>query len=137
MLNADINIRVRYAETDRMGYVYYGNYATYYEVGRVEALRKLGMSYKEMEDQGIMLPVLSFNIKYFKPAYYDDLLTIKTSITEMPNTRIKFEYECYNEKNELLNKGDTTLVFINASSNKPCMAPDWFLEKIKPFFINT
>lgn len=137
MLNTDINIRVRYAETDRMGYVYYGNYATYYEVGRVEALRKLGMSYKEMEDQGIMLPVLSFNIKYFKPAYYDDLLTIKTSITEMPNTRIKFEYECYNEKNELLNKGDTTLVFINASSNKPCMAPDWFLEKIKPFFINT
>lgn len=137
MLNADINIRVRYAETDRMGYVYYGNYATYYEVGRVEALRKLGMSYKEMEDQGIMLPVLSFNIKYFKPAYYDDLLTIKTSITEMPNTRIKFEYECYNEKNELLNKGDTTLVFINASSNKPCMAPEWFLEKIKPFFINT
>jgi acyl-CoA thioester hydrolase len=131
MLNADINIRVRYAETDRMGYVYYGNYATYYEVGRVEALRKLGMSYKEMEDQGIMLPVLSFNINY------DDLLTIKTSITEMPNTRIKFEYECYNEKNELLNKGDTTLVFINASSNKPCMAPDWFLEKIKPFFINT
>ena len=95
MLNADINIRVRYAETDKMGYVYYGNYATYYEVGRVEALRKLGMSYKEMEDEGIMLPVLSFNIKYFKPAFYDDLLTIKTSITEMPNTRIKFEYECY------------------------------------------
>ena len=93
------------------------------------------MSYKEMEDEGIMLPVLSFNIKYFKPAFYDDLLTIKTSITEMPNTRIKFEYECFNEKKELLNKGDTTLVFINAQSNKPCMAPNWFIGKIKPFFI--
>ena len=134
MLSADIEIRVRYAETDRMGYVYYGNYATYYEVGRVEALRKLGMSYKEMEDEGILLPVLSFNIKYFKPAFYDDLITVKTTITELPNTRIKFEYECYNEKKELLNKGETTLVFINANSNKPCMAPDWFMEKIKPFF---
>jgi acyl-CoA thioester hydrolase len=86
----ETNLRVRYAETDRMGYVYYGNYAGYYEVGRVEALRSLGMSYREMEDSGIMLPVLTYSIKYFKPSYYDDLLTIQTIIPEIPGTRIKF-----------------------------------------------
>jgi acyl-CoA thioester hydrolase len=134
MLIAETQVRVRYAETDRMGYVYYGNYATYYEVGRVEALRKLGLSYREVEDKGILLPVLSFTIKYIKPAFYDDLLTIKTTIPELPNTRITFQYECYNQNNELLNKGETTLVFVNANTQKPCLAPEWFLTKIKPYY---
>lgn len=134
MYSSETKVRVRYAETDRMGYVYYGNYATYYEVGRVEALRQLGLSYKEMEDNGIMLPVLEFSIKYFKPAFYDEELTIKTIIPEIPKTRIKFLYECYNNNNILLNKGETTLVFVNTSSGRPCSAPDFFLDKIKPFF---
>ncbi|MCC7050516.1 MAG: acyl-CoA thioesterase [Bacteroidia bacterium] len=134
MLQSTTNIRVRYAETDRMGYVYYGNYATYYEVGRVETLRQLGMSYKEMEDNGIGLPVLSYNIKYFKPAFYDDLLTLKTTIHQLPNTRITFNYECFNASGDLLNAGETTLVFINTKTFKPCAAPDWFIEKIKPYF---
>ncbi|MFN4235580.1 MAG: acyl-CoA thioesterase [Bacteroidia bacterium] len=136
MYVSETNVRVRYAETDRMGYVYYGNYATYYEVGRVEALRQLGLSYKEMEDSGIMLPVLEFSIKYFKPAFYDELLTIKTIIPEIPQARIKFLYECYNSNNILLNKGETTLVFVNVNSGRPCSAPISFLEKIKPFFQN-
>ena len=134
MFTSSTNLRVRYAETDKMGYVYYGNYATYFEVGRVEGLRSLGFSYKQMEDEGIMLPVLDFQIKYFKPAFYDDLLTIKTTITEIKGARIHFEYETLNEKNELLNKGATTLVFINIATNKPCAAPDWFLEKSKKYF---
>lgn len=134
MYSSETKVRVRYAETDRMGYVYYGNYATYYEVGRVEALRQLGLSYKEMEDNGIMLPVLEFSIKYFKPAFYDEELTIKTIIPEIPQARIKFLYECYNNNNILLNKGETTLVFVNTSSGRPCSAPDFFLDKIKPFF---
>jgi acyl-CoA thioester hydrolase len=134
MYISETKVRVRYAETDRMGYVYYGNYATYYEVGRVEALRQLGLSYKEMEDSGIMLPVLEFSIKYFKPAFYDEELTIKTIIPEIPQARIKFLYECYNSNNILLNKGETTLVFVNTSSGRPCSAPISFLEKIKPFF---
>ncbi len=134
MYISETKVRVRYAETDRMGYVYYGNYATYYEVGRVEALRQLGLSYKEMEDSGIMLPVLEFSIKYFKPAFYDEELTIKTIIPEIPQARIKFLYECYNSNNILLNKGETTLVFVNTSSGRPCSAPVSFLEKIKPFF---
>ena len=134
MFTSSTNLRVRYAETDKMGYVYYGNYATYFEVGRVEGLRSLGFSYKQMEDKGIMLPVLDFQIKYFKPAFYDDLLTIKTTITEIKGARIHFEYETLNEKNELLNKGTTTLVFINIATNKPCAVPDWFLEKSKKYF---
>jgi acyl-CoA thioester hydrolase len=134
MFKNQTNIRVRYAETDRMGYVYYGNYAGYYEVGRVEALRSLGMSYREMEDSGIMLPVLNYSIKYYKPSFYDDLLTIETIIPEIPGTRIKFLYKMYNNEGILLNEGETTLVFVNTKTGKPCQAPASFLDKLKPFF---
>jgi acyl-CoA thioester hydrolase len=134
MYISETTVRVRYAETDKMGYAYYGNYAQYYEVGRVEALRQLGTSYKEMEDNGVMLPVYTCNLKYLKPALYDDLLIIKTTIKEIPNVKISFDYEIYNQKGELLNVGNTVLVFINMKSNKPCPAPDSFLDKIKKFF---
>jgi acyl-CoA thioester hydrolase len=117
-----------------MGVVYYGNYTHYYEVGRVEALRQLGSSYKDMEDNGIMLPVFTCNIKYLKPAQYDDLLVIKTTIRELPKVRIVFEYEIYNQKNELINEGNTTLVFVDMKTNKPCMAPQSFIETISKFF---
>jgi acyl-CoA thioester hydrolase len=130
----ETNIRVRYAETDQMGYVYYGNYAQYCEVGRVEALRSLGLSYKEMEDDGVMLPVINYNIDYFKPAIYDDLLTIKTYIKQIPSVRIKFDYEIFNEKGILLNKGETTLVFVNKQTGKPCQPPVEFAEKIQQYF---
>lgn len=135
MFTSEIQIRVRYAETDRMGFVYYGNYATYFEVARVEALRKMGMTYKEMEDEGIILPVLDYKIKFIKPAYYDDLLTIKTVIREMPMARIHFEYETFNEKNVLLNFAETTLVFINKETLKPCPAPEYFLSHMKKHFV--
>jgi acyl-CoA thioester hydrolase len=134
MYTSETIIRVRYAETDQMAFVYYGNYLQYYEVGRVEALRQLGTSYKQMEDDGVMLPVYECNVRYLKPATYDDLLVIKTTIREMPKVRITFEYEIYNQKNELLNRGSTMLVFVNKINNKPCMAPRSFLEKITPFF---
>ncbi len=134
MFKSETSLRVRYAETDRMGYVYYGNYAGYYEVGRVEALRSLGMSYREMEDSGIMLPVLNYSIKYYKPSFYDDLLTIQTTIPELPTTRIKFLYKMYNTENVLLNEGETTLVFVNIKTGKPCHAPADFIEKMTPFF---
>lgn len=134
MYISETSLRVRYAETDRMGYVYYGNYAQYFEVGRVEALRQLGTSYKEMEDNGIMLPVYSCNIKYLKPAFYDDLLVIKTVIKDLPTAKITFDYEIYNQKGELLTTGNTSLVFIKMAANKPCAAPDSFIEKIKVYF---
>jgi acyl-CoA thioester hydrolase len=134
MFIAETSMRVRYGETDRMGYAYYGNYAEYYEVGRVEALRKLGWNYKEMEDNGILLPVYTYAIKYLKPAFYDDLLVVKTMIKSMPSARINFEYEMFNEKGEKLNEGETTLVFVDSSTKKPCGAPKDFLDALKPYF---
>ncbi|MEO6902561.1 MAG: thioesterase family protein [Bacteroidia bacterium] len=134
MYISETTIRVRYAETDKMGYVYYGNYTQYYEVGRGEALRQLDCSYKKMEEDGIMLPVYTCNLKYLKPALYDDLLIIKTSVKEIPRVKIIFECEIFNQKNELLNIGATTLVFVDMKTNKPCVAPLFFLEKIKAYF---
>ncbi len=134
MFVSEVKIRVRYGETDRMGYVYYGNYAEYFEVARVEALRELGMNYKDMEDSGIMLPVYTFSVKYMKPAFYDDMLTVKTSIKEIPKARITFLHEIYNQKKELLNTGEVTLVFIDTKSNKPVGAPQDFLDKITKFY---
>ncbi|HEX8516572.1 MAG TPA: thioesterase family protein [Bacteroidia bacterium] len=134
MYISETTVRVRYAETDKMGYVYYGNYTQYYEVGRVEAMRSLGTSYKDMEDNGVMLPVYTCSLKYMKPALYDDLLTIRTIIKELPTLKITFDYEIYNEKKELLNSGNTTLVFINMTTNKPCRAPESFVEHIKKYF---
>ncbi len=131
MLSHDEKIRVRYGETDQLGYVYYGNYALYYEVGRVELLRKLGISYSDIEKQGVALPVLSFDIKYFKPCRYDDLLTIRTTITEKPTTRITFHYECFNEAQELCNSGKITLVFVDKGSGKPIKCP----ENIEKLFL--
>jgi acyl-CoA thioester hydrolase len=135
MYVSETQLRVRYAETDKMGYVYYGNYAQYYEVGRVEAMRQLGLSYKVMEDDGIMMPVLSFKIKYIKPAFYDDVITIKTTIKEIPQLRILFEYESYNQDGVLLNVGETTLVFIDMIKNKTCLPPPEFLKRLGEFFI--
>ncbi len=134
MYISETTVRVRYAETDKMSYVYYGNYTHYYEVGRVEALRQLGTSYKEMEDAGIMMPVYTCNLKYLKPALYDDLLVIKTTIKALPTARIVFDYEIYNQKDELINIGTTTLVFIDSKTNKPRVAPDSIINKLKAYF---
>jgi len=134
MMHFENKIRVRYGETDQMGYAYYGNYAQYFEVARVEALRSLDITYKKMEAGGVALPVLEFSIKYFKPAFYDDELLIKTTIPKLPEARIYFEYECYNENGDLLNRASTTLVFIDVKTGKPCPAPDYLLEKMTAHF---
>ncbi len=126
-------LRVRYAETDRMGYAYYGNYAVYFEVGRVEALRAIGITYKSLEDEGVLLPVVDFHIRYFLPAFYDDELTIRTKITQLPSVRISFEYETYRGE-ELLNKGKTDLVFVNKETGKPMKCPADVLEAMNKFF---
>ena len=123
MFQHEHNLRVRYAETDRMGYAYYGNYATYFEVARVEALRELGISYKELEDDGILLPVSEYNVKYLKPAFYDDELRIVTTINERPGVRIRFEYRVYNQSGSELAIAKTTLVFVSASNGRPVKPP--------------
>jgi acyl-CoA thioester hydrolase len=123
-------IRVRYGETDQMGYVYYGNYAQFFEVGRVEWLRNLGTDYKSLEESGIMLPVTQLNVNYLKPAKYDDLLTIKTILTKKPLVKIDFDFEILNEKKELLTTGFTRLVFMDMDKNKPVKAPQHLLDQI-------
>ena len=134
MLNHEIQIRVRYAETDQMGYVYYGNYATYYEVARVETLRNLGFSYKLLEEQGVMMPVVENRSKYIRPAKYDDLLTIRVMLDEMPEKRITFKYEIYNEHEKLINLGETVLAFVKTKNGRPCRAPESIVNLLKPFF---
>ncbi|MGD1842411.1 MAG: acyl-CoA thioesterase [Thermonemataceae bacterium] len=131
MITHETQLRVRYAETDQMKYVYYGNYATYYEVARVECLRMLGVSYKSLEEDGIMLPVVESHIKYVKPAVYDDLLTIKVTIEKMPTAKITFDYEIYNEAGVFLNAGQTILVFIDMLTNRPMRCP----EELKNIFV--
>ena len=126
----ETKIRVRYAEADRMGYVYYGNYAMYFETARTEMLRSLGYTYKGWEDSGMILPVRELNIRYYSPALYDDLLTIHTIIKERPAVRINFHHEVYNEKDVKLCTGSLVLVFINAETRRPMHAPEEFLLAI-------
>jgi len=127
-------IRVRYADTDQMGYVYYGNYARYFEIGRVEALRSLGISYKALEENGIMMPVLENYSKYVKPAYYDNLLKIRVMIKEIPGTRIRFDYEINNEEGVLIHFGFTVLVFVSAETKKVISFPAYIKTSIENFF---
>jgi acyl-CoA thioester hydrolase len=117
-----------------MGYAYYGNYAMYFEVARVEALRTAGFSYKQMEDDGIIMPVLDLHTQFLKPGKYDELLTIKTCIPEMPGIRIKFEYEVVNESDEVITKGWTTLTFLKKESHKPCRPSQYLLDLLRPYF---
>ncbi|MDO8999341.1 MAG: thioesterase family protein [Bacteroidota bacterium] len=135
MIKSETKIRVRYGETDQMGYVYYGVYAQYYEVGRVDAMRSLGFSYKDVEERGILMPVIDFSISYKKPAFYDDEITVVTYMKERPSgLRLVFDYECFNAAGELLNTGKVTLVLIDKATNKMCKIPDWFQNGFNPFF---
>lgn len=131
MYKNQTQIRVRYGETDQMGVVYHANYASYFEVGRTEWLREYGITYKSMEETGVMLPVISLEIKYKNSAKYDDLLTIKTSINKLPSARIEFDYELVNESGDLLATGSTDLVFIDMKRNRPMRCPDYLLDKLK------
>jgi acyl-CoA thioester hydrolase len=134
MVKKTIDIRVRYVETDQMGIVNNAHYPTYYEIGRTELFRALGISYSELEKQGVMLPVAETWIKYHTPAYYDDLLTIETFIAEMPASRIKFEYHIYNQNKQLVNQGYTILAFLNAQTRRPGRVPTVIENLLKPFF---
>lgn len=127
-------IRVRYGETDQMGYVYYGNYAMYYEVGRVESLRQLGLSYRELEEMGVMMPVLENKSRFLAAALYDDHLKVVTTIREKPGVKIRFEYDIFNGAGKLINQGETLLVFVDKKSGRPCRPPQVFQDVLKPYF---
>jgi acyl-CoA thioester hydrolase len=135
MFVTETKIRVRYGETDSMGYLYYGNYAQYYEVGRAEAIRTLGLSYKEMEDKiGIMMPVMSLQMRYVRPAHYDELLTVRTTVRHKPTDTITFYMEIFNEKNKLVNGGSVKLCFVDRNTNKSVPPPQYLTDKLIIFF---
>jgi len=135
MYQYDYLKRVRYAETDKMGYLYYGNYPKYFEIGRVETIRSLGVNYKDFEDiHKIMLPVLHLETKYLAPAYYDDHLTIRSYIKELPTKMITFHHEIIKPDGSLINKATVKLFFIDMIKNKRVSAPQFIIEKLKPYF---
>ncbi len=135
MYHSEINIRVRYADTDQMKIVYYGNYAQYYEMGRVEAMRSLGISYKQLEESGIMMPVVEMNTRFKKPFGYDDSIRVVTTISNLPSRTIRFDYQLFNEENELCNEGFTTLVFQEIKTGRLVLAPE-NLKKALHKFVN-
>lgn len=135
MFTATTQIRVRYGETDQMGYLYYGNYALYYEVGRAEAIRELGFTYRQLEEMGVNMPVAELNSRYFRPVRYDDLITVKTILKELPEkSKIQFHSELYNEAGELLNKGVTTLVFYDPKEQKTVAMPEELHSRLAAHF---
>ena len=134
MIKGDIKLRVRYSDTDQMGYVYYGRYASYYEVARVELFRNLGFSYKKLEEEGIGMPVIDMETKYLLPIKYDEEITIRTKIEKLPSSRIIFHYEILNQNNDLANTAKTTLTFINLLNKKPVRTPKELLDLIKNKF---
>lgn len=131
MFTNKIEFRVRYSETDQMGIVYHGNYAQYLEMGRIEWLRKLGISYKKMEEEGIMLPVISLCLNYKKSAFYDDIIQVTTKLKKLPSAKIEFEYIIENEKGEILTLGETTLAFIDMKSGRPMRCPKYLLDQLQ------
>ena len=135
MYHHEFKKRVRYGETDQMGYLYYGNYAQYYEIGRVEMLRSLGLTYRSMElEEGIMMPVVSMQVRYVRPALYDELITIKTSLRKPPGKFITFHMELFNEKGKLINGGTVKLCFVDKNTNRTVLAPHFLTHKLAPYF---
>jgi acyl-CoA thioester hydrolase len=135
MRDFEFKVRVRYAETDQMGIVYHGNYAQYFEMGRVEWLRNIGISYKSMEENGVMLPVVSLTMNYKKPARYDDELSVKTILKSQTSVKVEFDYEIYNTKRELLTTGNSILVFVDVKTGRPTLPPDYVNERLKTLLI--
>ncbi len=137
MFTSETQIRIHYALTDQMGFVYYGHYAQFYEIGRTEAIRQIGYTYKDIEEMGIIMPVVDIHFRYLRPAKYDDMITVKTILKEMPvHHKIVFHGEVYNEKKELLNTGDVTLYFMEANGMKRCMIPELLKNKLEKYFLS-
>ena len=134
MYSFETKLRVRYAETDQMGFVYYGNYAKYYEIARVELFRNIGLTYKSLEEMGIGMPVIEMKTNFVMPAKYDEKLVVNIKIPELPKLKIIFFYEIFNEKNELINTGETVLTFINLLTGKPKRVPSIMKDKLSKYF---
>ena len=134
MLTYEIPIRVRYKETDAMGVVHHSNYVNFYEVARTEMLREHGTTYRKLEESGVMLPVQQVEMHFYAPAHYDDLLTVRLTMRELPGVRMVFDHEIVNERGVVVNTGRVVLVFMNAATRRACRAPQWFLDIFRGYF---
>jgi acyl-CoA thioester hydrolase len=134
MFCSETLIRVRYGETDRMGYMYYGHYPEYFEVSRTDMIRALGLSYREIEDTGIIMPVRSLTVAYKIPALYDDVLTVKSCLRKLPEIKLDIDYEIYNQQNQLVCTGNTVLAFVDAKTRRPKRAPEFFMNAVRKYF---
>ena len=134
MITYDVKIRVRYGETDKMGHLHHAHYIDYYEVARTETIRSLGTSYLELENSGVMLPVVEVVSKYRLPAHYDELLTVRCQLRELPGVKMRFDHEVFRENGELVNTGHVVLAFMDAATRKACRPPEWFLKYLRPHF---
>ena len=135
MLTSTTTHRVRYGETDQMGYLYYGRYALLYEIGRAEMLRDLGLTYADMEDEeGVMMPVMSLNQRFVRPAHYDEVLTITTTLRHLPDKTITFHLEIHNERGKLVNGGSVKLCFVAVKTERTVTAPEYLLKVLRPYF---
>jgi acyl-CoA thioester hydrolase len=128
------HIRVRYGETDRMGYLYYGHYPEYFEVSRTDMIRSFGLSYKEIEEMGIIMPVRSLRVDYRIPAQYDELLKVRSCLKVLPEIKLDIDYEIFNEQDKLICTGNTILAFVDVRTRRPRRAPEFFLEKVRQYF---
>jgi acyl-CoA thioester hydrolase len=135
MVISETTIRVRYGETDKMGYLYYGHYPEYFEVSRTDMIRFLGLTYREIEEKGIFMPVRSLKVDYKGPAYYDDLLTVKSCLNTLPVVKLDIDYEIRNPKNQLICTGNTVLAFVDAATGRPRRAPEFFMKAVSKYFI--
>jgi len=133
MIVSKSKIRIRYDEVDKMGYVYHGNYAKYYHISRTELLRKIEISDRELETHDILLPVIELNIKYLKPVFYDDIITIQTTLQKIPASRLVFHHEVYSDTNEIINRATSTVAFVDINTRKPMKAPQFIVNKIKSY----
>ncbi len=134
MITSVNEIQIRYDEVDKMGYVYHGNYAKYYHISRTELFRKLGFSDKKLEEMNIIMPIIELNIRYIKPIYYDDIITIITFLKHIPSTRMKFYHEVKNSDDELINEANSTAVFVDMETRVPMRVPEFIVNKIKTYF---
>jgi len=134
MITAENSIQIRYDEVDKMGYVYHGNYAKYYHISRTEMMRGIGLSDKDLEKFNIIMPIIELNVKYLKPVYYDDIISIRTSLRQLPDTRMRFDHEVRNANNELINTANSTVVFVDIVNRLPIRAPQFFVDKLKSYF---
>ena len=134
MITHDTQIRVLYRDTDKMGVVYHANYIVFYEAARNEMFRAIGLPYTFLEQMNIAMPIVEVESQYKAPAFYDEVLTVRATLKELPEVRAVIEYEIFNEAGTVINTGKTVLGYVNMDRKRPCRAPKEFIDELQKYF---